>query len=152
MAANPNAEAQFDNLDSLFAASLDDIADLPSFETPPKGAYIATVTTSTKEINKKGAVEAEFTIVETVELEHADDKPVAPGTKFSTAFILGNPISEGKLKQFLAPFAESFGTTNIGQLVREEIKDITIAFTLKHRVDKDDKEKFYPDVRNISVE
>lgn len=146
-----DTEAKFIDLDSLFAASLDDIADLASFETPPKGAYIGSVTTSTKEINGKPAVEAEFVVVETVELKDAADKAVASGTKFSTAFILGNAVSEGKLKQFLAPFAAHFGSNNIGQLVRDEIKDVTISFTLKHRKDKEDKEKFYPDVGNITV-
>lgn len=149
--ANDNTEAKFADLDSLFSASLDDIADLASYETPPKGAYIAAVTTTSKEINNKPAVEAEFTIMETVELEDGADKPVANGTKFSTAFILGNAVSEGKLKQFLMPFASHFGSTNIGQLVRDEIKEVTISFTMKHRKDKEDKEKFYPDVRNITV-
>lgn len=149
--ANDNFEAKFGNLDELFSASLDDIADLPSYETPSKGAYIATVTTSTKEIGGKPAVEAEFTIVETVELENAEDKAPATGSKFSTAFILGNSISEGKLKEFLTPFGAHFGTSSIGELVRDHIKDVTISFTMKHRKDKEDKEKFYPDVRNITV-
>jgi hypothetical protein len=150
-----NNEAQFDSLDDLFAASLDDIADLASFATPPKGAYIATVSTDTKEINGKGAVEAAFTIIETVELEEPETDTIpAPGTKFSIAFILGNNIAEGKLKQFIAPFAEHFEDTGpgcIGRLVREEIKEITIAFTMKHRKDKEDKDKVYPDIRNISI-
>ena len=55
--ADNKAEAQFANLDDLFAASLDDMADLPSFEVPSKGAYIGTVTTAIKEVNKKPAIE-----------------------------------------------------------------------------------------------
>lgn len=149
--AQEKADAQFANLDELFAANLDDIADLASYETPPKGSYIFSVSTDTKEINKKAAVEAAFTVVETVELENAEDKPVAVGTKFSTAFMLGNPISEGKLKQFLAPFAAHFGTTNVGTLVRDTIKEVTVAAIMKHRKDKDDPEKVYADVRNITV-
>ena len=149
--SNDNFEAKFANMDSLFAASLDDIADLPSYETPSKGAYIATVSTNVKDIGGKPAVEAEFTIVETVELEAGETKVAAPGSRFSTAFILGNSISEGKLKEFLAPFGAHFGTSNIGELVRDNIKDVTISFTMKHRKDKTDPEKFYPDVRNITV-
>jgi hypothetical protein len=149
--AQDKAEAQFANLDELFAANLDDIADLASYETPPKGSYIFTVSTDTKEINKKPAVEAAFTVVETVELEDANDKPVAPGTKFSIAFMLGNPVSEGKLKQFLAPFAYHFGATNVGTLVRDTIKEVTVAAIIKHRKDKEDPEKVYADVRNITV-
>jgi len=149
--SNTDNEAKFANLDELFAGSLDDIADLPSFETPPKGAYILDVSMSTKEINKKPAVSADFTVVETVELEDADDKEVAVGTKFNIAFILGNNISEGKLKQFLAPFAEHYGTRSIQELVRDKVQNCRIAATMKHRADKDDKEKVYPDIRNVSV-
>lgn len=144
-------EAQFGSLDDLFAASLDDIADLPSFELPPKGAYIGTVSLEIKEVNNKPAVEATFTVVETVELEDKDEQPAAAGTKFSSAFILGSNIAEGKLKQLLAPFAAHFQTKEVGALVRDLVKDVTISFVLKHRKDKEDKEKFYPDVRNITV-
>lgn len=151
MSTNTPADAKFTDIDSLFSASLDDIADLPSFETPPKGAYILTVSTDVKEINKKPAVEASYTVVETVELENADEKPAVAGTKFSSAFILGNAVSEGKLKQFLAPFAAHFGTNNVGELIRDHIKDVTISAVMKHRVDKDDREKIYPDVRNVTV-
>lgn len=150
-------EAQFGtDLDALFAASLDDIADLPAFEVPPEGTYIGTVSTDTKEINKKPAVEAEFTIVETSELEDTDAVEVAPGTKFSIAFILGSNIAEGKMKQFLAPFGAHFnesGPGAIGRLVRDHVKEVTIAFTLKHRTNKkgDDPDRIYPDVRNVTV-
>lgn len=143
--------AQFANLDDLFASSLDDLADLPSFEVPSKGAYIGTVATAVKEVNKKPAIEVTYTILETVELENADDKVPAPGTKFSTAFILGTSTAEGFLKQFLLPFAEHFGTKNPGELVRDLIQDVQIAFTLGHRADKEDKEKIYAQVKNITV-
>ena len=149
--ADNKAEAQFANLDDLFAASLDDIADLPSFEVPSKGAYIGSVTTAIKEVNKKPAIEATYTIMETVELENADDKAPAPGTKFSTAFILGTATAEGFLKQFLLPFAEHFGTRDTGALVRDLIQDVQIAFTLGHRADKEDKEKIYAAVKNVTV-
>lgn len=149
--SNDNYEAKFGDLDALFGASLDDIADLPSYETPSKGAYIFSVTTNTKEIGGKPAVEAEYTVVETVELETGETKVAAVGTKFSTAFILGNSISEGKLKEFLTPFGAHFGTGSIGELVRDHIKDVIISATLKHRIDKTDKEKIYPDVKNITI-
>ena len=149
--AQDKVEAQFANLDDLFAASLDDIADLATFETPPKGSYILSVTTDVKEINKKPAIEAAFTVIETVELDNAADTPSKPGTKFSIAFMLGNPVSEGKLKQFLSPFAAHFGNTNVGQLVRDQIKEVTVAAIMKHRKDKDDPEKVYADLRNVTV-
>lgn len=151
------APAQFSDIDELFGADLDDIADLASFETPPTGAYILKVSTEVKDINKKKAVEAQFELVETVELKNGDinDKDYIPpskeGTKFSTAFILGTSVAEGYLKRFLAPFGEHYGTKNVGELVRDKIKEVQIAAVVSRVPDKDDPEKFYARVSKISV-
>lgn len=155
-----NKEAQFKGLEDLFDADLEDIADLAGFETPPAGAYILKVTTETKEINDKPAVVANFQVVETVELKEKDEgskkyrPPVAVGTMFSTAFILGNAIAEGNLKKFLAPFAEHFGISgkgSVGILVRDTIKDITVAATVTNRVSKDDEDVIYAGIKNVQV-
>lgn len=153
-------EAQFKSLDDLFDADLEDIADLAGFETPPAGAYILTVSTETKDINDNPAVVANFTVVETVELKVQDETskkyrpPVADGTMFSTAFILGNAYSEGNLKKFLAPFGEHFGISgkgSVGILVRDTIKDVRIAATVTNRVSKDDEDVIYAGIKNIQI-
>ena len=59
-----DAKETFTSTDELFAMSLDDLADLPSFETPPAGAYILDVSCDVKTINDKPAVEASFIVVE----------------------------------------------------------------------------------------
>lgn len=146
------ASENFTPLDSnaLFAADLDDLADLPSFETPPPGSYILRATVNLKQINKKDAVEASFEVMETVELASPDSAPVAVGTKFSTAFFLDNEYGVGNMKKFLAPFGAHFGIVNIGNLI-QEIKDIDIACTVKNRKDKNDETKVYATVENISI-
>ena len=144
-------EAQFESLDALFGASLDDIADLASFETPKSGTYVLKVSTGTKKINKKDAVTADFEVVETVELKDDTDVASKPGTKFNIAFIMGNKFSEGRLKQFLIPFAEKFGEKNVGVLIRDTIKEVIITCQLGNRPDKDDPEKIYAVVKNIEV-
>lgn len=149
MSSNDEAKV-FSSVDDLFAASIDDLADLPAFEVPPAGAYILRVTCSPKVINEKPAVEAAFEVIETVELSDAKDNPAAPGTKFSMAFMVQNEFGVGKLKQFLAPFQEHFQQGNIGALIAE-IKDIQIAATLKVRKDKEDPDKKYANVTNITV-
>lgn len=140
----------FSSSADLFSASIDDLADLPSYETPPPGVYILTVSTDVKKINDKDAVEASFTVVETVELLKAEDKPVLDGTKFSTAFMLGNEYGVGNLKKFLAPFAEHFSISNIGQLI-QEIKDVEISGKVTNRTDKNDASKVYASVIDITV-
>lgn len=159
MASN-DKEAQFKGLEDLFDADLEDIADLAGFETPPAGAYILKATTETKDINDKPAVVVNFTVVETVELKEKDEgskkyrPPVKDGTLFSTAYILGNSVAEGRLKQFLAPFSEHFGIKgkgSVGILVRDTIKDVTIAAIVTNRADKDDPDVIYAGIKNIQV-
>lgn len=159
MASN-DKEAQFKGLEDLFDADLEDIADLAGFETPPAGAYILKVSTETKEINDKPSVVANFEVIETVELKEKDESskkyrpPVQPGTMFSTAFILGNAVAEGRLKQFLAPFAEHFGIKgkgSIGVLVRDTIKDVVVAATVTNKASKDDEDVIYAGIKNIQV-
>ena len=135
---------------ALFAADLDDLADLPSYETPPPGSYILRSNVTLKKINNKDAVEASFEVLETVELANADSTAVANGTKFSTAFFLDNEYGVGNLKKFLAPYGAHFGTGNVGNLV-QEIKDIDIAATVTNRKDKNDETKVYAAVSNISI-
>lgn len=149
--AQEKAEAKFSGLDDLFAASIDEIADLPSFETPPRGQYVLRCTFDVKEINNKDAVEMAFEVVETVELADKEATPVAPGTKFSTAFILGNAVSEGKLKEALLPYSQKFNEKNIGTLVRDIVKDILISATVTNRKDKDDPDKIYGGVKNVII-
>lgn len=151
MANTSEDEVQFQSLDELFGASLDDIADLAEFETPKPGAYVLKVGMETKKINDKQAVIANFEVLETVELKNPDDVAPKPGTKFNVAFILGNNISTGRLKQFLMPFAEKFGNTNIGELIRDVVKDVQIAANITNRADKEDPEKVYAGIKNIIV-
>lgn len=141
---------QASSIDELFSASLDDLADLPSFETPPAGAYILNVTMAVKEINKKQAVEASFEVVETIELADDSATEVAVGTKFSSAFMIGNEYGLGNLKKFLVPFQAHFNAPNIGALI-EELKDVQISGTIKTRADKEDPSKIYGSVVNITV-
>lgn len=138
------------SFDDLFSASIDDLADLPSFEVPPAGAYSLSVTCARKEINDKQAIEAAFTVLNTEELADKNDAPVANGTKFSMAFMIGNEYGLGNLKKFLKPFQEHFNAPNIGALL-EEIKDVSIVGTLKVRKDKEDPDKKYASVTNITV-
>lgn len=145
---------EFSSIDDLLGASLDDLADLPAFEAPPPGAYILGFTFGVKKINEKDAVEMSCTVKDTVELEDksGETQPVANGTKFSNAFFLDNKFAIGNLKKMLKPFGEHFGTTNIGQLIRDNLaEEVTASAIVKNRADKNDPEKVYASVNNISV-
>lgn len=146
-------KSTFENVNDLLDADLNDLADLAGFEVPPPGAYILSVTTTVKEVNGKNAVEADISVVETVELEDksGETQPVPNGTKFSQLFMLGNEYGVGNLKKFLKPFSAHFGTTKIGELVNDKLKDCTFGATVKVRKDKEDPDKQYATLRNIVV-
>jgi hypothetical protein len=140
----------FASTNDVLSANFDDLADLPSFGVPPPGAYVLSVTCGVKTINDKDAVEAEFTVVETVELADSSDKPPMVGDKFSVPFMLGNQYGVGNLKKFLAPFQATFNQSSIGALI-EEIKGVTVTAVVKQRKDKNDPDKVYATVTNIQV-
>lgn len=137
------------SINDLFAASIDDIADLPSYEVPVEGSYIFTVSAEVKKVNDKDVVEASYVVQELVEPRDPAGTAV-PGTKFSTIFMIDNEYGIGNLKKFLTPFAAHFSNNNVGELIGE-IKEVSIAATLKHRKDKNDPDKVYAVVSNITV-
>lgn len=143
----------FDSIDSLLSANLDDLADLPAFETPPPGVYILDTSMDVKEVNGHQSVEQQFTVVETVELEDKSEnaKHVVAGTKFSQLFLIDNEFGVGNLKKALAPFAAHFGTSNVGELVRDKVKEVRITAVVKNRKDKTDPDKIYASVSNVQV-
>jgi hypothetical protein len=142
--------AAITSMDDLLAASLDDLDDLPSFDCPPRGVYIVSVTTEQKAINDNEAIEASYTIKEVVELKDTNSSPPVAGSKFSTLFTM-NPFGIGKLKEFCAPFGKHFGTNSVGELVRDHIKEVTCAVIVGHRKDKEDHDKVYPTVKISSI-
>lgn len=144
----------FDSVDDLLSANLDDLADLPAFETPPAGAYLLGVRYDVKKVNNKDAVEASYRVEETVELEDksGETAAVAKDTKFSQLFMLDNKFGIGNLKKSLAPYAAHFGTNNIGKLIRENLnEEVLISGTIKVREDKNDPDKKYASVQNVTV-
>lgn len=140
---------QVTNLDSLLNANLDDLADLPSFEVPVPGHYQLLLDITAKKIGDADAIEFSYEVVDTLELANSEDTPPKPGDKFSEAYMLNNEFGVGKLKVAIKPIAEALGTSSLRDLVGGQVKGMSISATVKRRVDKNDKEKFYAVVSNI---
>ena len=146
-----NKEATGMSLDALLSASLDDIADLPSFEVPAPGHYKLGVTISIKKINEKDAVEFGYEVLEVMELADSAGIPPIIGTKFSTAYQIGHPIGLGKFKEAAAPIMEALGTTSYAEVLNGQVAGMQVYATVKRRADKDDPEKFYANVVKVTV-
>ena len=130
------------NLNDLLAGDLEDLPDMPVFQTWPAGAYRCNVSCELKEVNDKPVVETRYTLKEVLEL--ADSTAVVPlvGATNSEAFFLDNALGIGKMKEFLKPFAVKFGENQVQALIGMII-NIEVDVVNKPRKDKNDKEKTY---------
>ena len=132
-----------DNIAELLEGTLDDLADLKGFKVPPTGAYgVVVVDIGSKTINNKPAVEANFKILEVLEVSEGlelEESPPAAGDEFSTLFILDNETGQGFYKEFLKAFAGHFKTAKISELmalIRGSQVVITVKRTKNEKTDR----------------
>lgn len=137
-------------LDDLLDVTLDDLEDLPEFKPFAAGAHKVAATFEQKEINKKPAIELSFTLLETMELADPSDEPSKPGDTSNTMFMLDNEYGRGNLKKCATPFGEALGFSSIREII-EGVKDVECVILTGIRVDKNDPDKRYLQVKEIHV-
>lgn len=136
---------------SLLDMSIDDIDDLPGFEAPVNGIYTMKFSTGTKVVNNKDCIESNFEVIECNEQNDPNEPATKTGTKFSMLTMLDNAVALGKFKELVAPIAVHFNERNLLKLVTDVCKDLIIVGKVKRRADKEDKEKFYASVTDVTV-
>lgn len=137
-------------LDNLLDATLDDLADLPSFKPFPIGAHKVLATFGTKEINGKSAITLDFKYVEVVELANPQDEEPKAGDSANTMFMIDNEFGLGNFKMCATYFAEYVGSTNLRAIV-EGVEEVECILVSGLRQDKNDKDKFYLVVKEIGI-
>lgn len=138
-----------ENFDDLLDRNLDDLKDMPAFVVPPVGHYKLSVSFARKTVNDKPCMEGKFKVMETLELKNPEDAAVEEGTEFTCLYQLTNEFGEGAFKEILKPIAAGTGITSVREIV-DPSNSYEIYATLKHRVDKNDKEKIYANLQNIT--
>lgn len=138
------------DLDNLLDATLDDLEDLPSFTPFPCGAHRVLATFEEKDINGNPAIELNFKLVETIELSDANDATPKEGDTSNTMFMLNNEYGRGNLKKCAMPFGAALELSKIRDII-EQVTDVECIIITGLRVDKNDKEKFYLQVKEIEV-
>ena len=138
------------NLDSLLDATLDDIADLPTFQPFPAGSHRVLASMELKEINGKAAVELSFKMLETLELASPNDAASKEGDTSNTMFMLDNEYGAGNFKKCATPFAAAMGFKTTREIV-EGVKDVECVIVTTLRKDKNDPDKMYLNVKEIGV-
>ena len=140
-------------LDSLLDATLDDLADLPSFSPFPVGVHRVLATMETEEITakmKKPCVELSFKYLECLEL--ADPSITAPkeGDTCNTMFMLDNEFGQGNLKKCALLIAAALGTKSIRDTI-EQCQEVEVVIITGLRPDKNDPDKKYLQVKELQV-
>jgi hypothetical protein len=139
------------DLDNLLDSTLDDIADLPTFEPFPPGAHRVTISFAEKKINEHPAVEIKFKMVECLELSEPETtKAPDPGSEYCIAYMLDNEFGAGKFKEVLKPIAAATGTQQI-RAILEAGEGMEVVIVTKLRTDKEDKDKKYMDLKKLEV-
>lgn len=158
-----------DSLDALLDVSLDDIADLPSFEAFNPGAHKVTINWAFKSMDKtvEGTkkstphVELKLTSLgETMELTEPNNPELntvpKDGDTCSTMFDITNEFAMGALKKAVANLETHFGTKNLKAIITQSEGFEVVAVT-KVRYGKDattkqvDKSKKYLQVEGLLV-
>jgi hypothetical protein len=151
------SEINFDSIDSILDATLDDLADMPEFKPFPAGTHACLLTMSTKAINGKPAVEWKLTAVETIELKSPEDIPVKQGDTCNGVFMFiqkdgkPNEVAQGQFKEMLKPLAVHFNTATNRATLEAIAGGVHVAVTMSQRADKTNPNKFYPVIEALSV-
>ncbi len=131
-----------DEILDILDETLDDLADLPSQELWPAGAYAASMKVSRMK-DKVGAYVVNLTMQQVVELSAPSDDEPAEGDQ-TAAFIYtrkkdgtANEIGQGQFKTILSPLAAALDTRNIGEILEATKDGVDVIAVVKVRKSRD---------------
>lgn len=146
-----NTELDFMDLD------FEGVDDLPTFETPPAGAYLLEVSLAVKEINGAKYLESSYIVEETVELKNPSDTPVPNGSRFSELFGVDPSIvydSGQRAVEFTKVYVKQFfdyaGSTKLGDIVAA-VQKTKVSAVVVNRRNKKDPDTVRASTKNITV-
>lgn len=136
--------------------TLDDLADLPSQELWPAGAYAASMKVSRMK-DKAGAYVVNLTMQQVVELSAPSDDEPAEGDQ-TAAFIYTrkkdgtvNEIGQGQLKTVLNPLSAALDTRNIGEILEATKDGVDVIAVVKIRKSRDPNYNDSQDIVKIEL-
>lgn len=141
------------NIDDLLDSTLDSLADLPEFKIFPAGAYMGTIELAVKKMGDNQGVELTFKNQEVMELAEPTAEAPAVDATTSVGFILNNEFGQGAFKKVVAALKEGLGMPedSTSRQVMEAAKGATCVVMFATRADKNDKTKFYQQLKDIKV-
>lgn len=127
------------DLDSLLDGTLDDLADVPGYETFHPGAHRVTI--NWKRVEKKPAYSLGLTLIDHAELNDANAVPQKPGTQTSVMFMLDNEYGQSAFRKVIASLGEHFGAGSNREIMEKSEGAECVAVT-KKRSNKDKSAEF----------
>lgn len=129
------------DIDSLLDATLDDVADLPTFEPFVAGVHSVSMTMGQVVINESPCIEVNFVLKDTLELaEPTKDTKQEPGSKANTVCFMDNEMGQGTFKMFAAAIVAGLGldptAPGVNRQALTECKDLDAVIITSIRVDK----------------
>ena len=135
------------NLDALLDGTLDDLADVPGFQTFPVGTHKVTI--NWKKVEKRPAYSLMMTAVETVELADPNETPLAAGTMSSVMFMLDNEYGQSAFRKIIASLGSHFGAGSNREIMEKSEGAEVLAVT-RQRTNKE-KTQVYTDIVELGV-
>lgn len=147
-------------LSALIAKDISEIPDPPSFKVPPCGTYTWLIEKiESKSLGQgdkaKPAIVCTYVIndiIEQTETDISESEQVKPGDKFGESFFFGDPEKADEtiswMKARFAGLSEATGSTDLLEIVTKA-EGMLVKGIIGHRVDKTDKSKIYPTIRDV---
>lgn len=144
------------SVDDLLNASVDDLADLKEFKPLPVGEYLCIFDWEKSE-NSIG-VRLIFSVKEVIELANPEEaETIEPDAKESILCSFfnkegeDNSFGQGTLKKYANEvFKPTFGGETLSEIL-DNSKGAEVRVVFKHRADKNDKDKFYPELKSLAL-
>lgn len=143
-------EEKLQQFNALLAGTWDDVETLPDFTLWPVGTYLIRLTKGVLD-REKGSVGLSAELVNVIELANpAQDagKEPAEGAPYSERFF--GSFGLGKLKRYFGEIAEAMGHSGIVDFL-DNIGGLEFEATIGQRADKDDKTKFYNEIKALEL-
>lgn len=138
------------DLDALLDTTLDDLADLPSFEAWPAGTYQAQIIElGMKAIGAHPSFCFKLKNKGVVELTEEDAVPPKEGDETELVFMMDNEIGQGKLKEVSSGVMETLGATTFRQL-KDTAKGVEVIVVLNRKFSKE-KDRWFADLKAMTL-
>jgi hypothetical protein len=144
------------SLDDILDGSVEDLVDLKEFKPLPIGEYI--VIFDYERSADPAGIRFLLKVKEVIELANPEEAAtLEPDAKESILFSFftkegdDNSFGQGRLKQIVNEvFLPVFGGDTIAQTL-DASKGAEVRVVLKHRKDKNDPDKFYPEIKSFEL-